>query len=275
MENQQLATSNSSNALDYIKIMNKLGASFFIMFLVGAILPLVDSGGFSTETISLYNLAEPMLLMLLATVGVLVYLSGISRTAGRIVSLVFIALIIIPSLSQLYDAYDVFKTTSEMYGDTTVDFDDFGRHVVGMAEALAIQRNGQNALSLALVLLVVSFCGIVGGIFSPRYKENKQLKAAITGQQVEITESDTSADTKSNNVNEAALLVKAKTLVNSLIKKVIAMTKYAYQITKPLVNSLLDKGTDIICKQQPQLKREQVKMVLGGILVVLIYLVVF
>ena len=42
-----------------------------------------------------------------------------------------------------------------------------------------------------------------------------------------------------------------------------------------LISSLLDKGADIICSHQSQLKREQVKMILGGILAILIFLIIF
>ena len=273
MNSEQLTASNSRNLLEHIKIMNKLGASFFIMFIIAAVLPLVDLGAFSTETISLYSLVEPTFLMVLATVGVLVYLSGISRTAARAVSFIFVAIVVVQLLSQLYDAYDLYKSVREMSGGT-VKFKYFVRHI---SETLRGFESLYGKPTFSLILLIVSFFGIVGGIFSPRYKENKQLKAVITGQEFELTETDISADAdpKSKRVNKSEVLVKAKILVNKLIKKVIETAKYTYQIVKPLVNSLLDKGTDIVCQQQPQLKRGQVKMVLGGLLILLIYLVVF
>jgi len=260
MENQQVSTSNTSNALSHIKIMNKLGTSFFIMFLVGAMLPLADLGGWSNETLSLYNFAEPTLLMILAVIGTLVYFSGISRTGGRIISFLFIACVIGAIYSQLQE---IAEATRGMRGN---NFD-----LKNILRGFPVKE----LVSVASVLLVISFIGILGGIFSPRYKENKQLKAAITGQNIELNESETSTNPESNNATKSEFVIKIKAFVNNLITKVIYIAKYAYQIIKPLINSLLDKGTDIICKQQPQLKREQVKMVLGGILVVLIYFIIF
>jgi len=260
MENQQATSVNINSALSQIKIMNKLGTSFFIMFLVGAMLPLADLGGWSNETLSLYNFAEPTLLMILAVIGTLVYFSGISRTGGRIISFLFIACVIGAIYSQLQE---LAESTRGMRGD---NFD-----LKNILRGFPVKE----LVSVASVLLAISFIGIFGGIFSPRYKENTQLKAAITGQNIELNESETSTNPESNNATKGEFVVKIKAFVNNLITKVINIAKYAYQIIKPLINSLLDKGTDIICKQQPQLKREQVKMVLGGILVVLIYLIVF
>lgn len=279
MDNQQAANVNNNNALSHLVIMNKLGASFFIMFLVGAMLPLVDLGSFSNKTISLYNLAEPILLMVLATVGVLVYLSGISRTAGRTVSFMFIAIIIFPLLSQLYDVYDLAKSAAVRrhdLGGAGFEFNDVLSRLERMMKAIDI-RAAKDLISVASVLLAASFIGIIGGISSPRYKENKQIKAAITGQQTELTEteSDASANTEVNKANKSAFLAKVKTRVNGLITKLIEIYKHVYQIVKPLIDSLLDKGADIICKQQSLLKRDQVKMLLVVILVVLISFIIF
>lgn len=270
MENQQLVVSKTSNALSHIKIMNKLGTSFFIMFLVGAMLPLVDLGDWSKETLSLYNLAEPTLLMILAGIGALVYLSGISRAASRTVSLIFFVLVIAAILSQVYDIYDLAKSAREIRG-RNFEFKHFIREFNNTMRGFPVKE----AVSVASVLLTVSIIGIVGGIFSPRYKENKPLKAAITGKQIEFTESESSASTESNNINKGVFLIKLNSVLNTVITKIINIAKYFYQIMKPLINSLLDKGTDIICQQQPQLKRKQVKMVLGGILAVFIYFIIF
>ena len=198
MENQQAANINNNNVLSHIVIMNKLGASFFIMFLVGAMLPLVDLGGFSNKTISLYSLAEPILLMILATVGVLVYLSGISRTAGRTVSFIFVAIVIFPLLSQLYDVYDLAKSAAVRkvdLGGGGFEFSDVLSRLKRMMKGIDI-RNAKDLISVGSVLLAISFIGIIGGIYSPRYKENKQIKAAITGQQTELTEAVISTETE-------------------------------------------------------------------------------
>jgi hypothetical protein len=64
-------------------------------------------------------------------------------------------------------------------------------------------------------------------------------------------------------------------MLSLVIIKAVGFIKYAYQIIKPLIDALLDKAADIICKQQPNLKREQVKIVLLGVLVVLIYCIIF
>jgi hypothetical protein len=285
MENQQAANINNNNVLSHIVIMNKLGASFFIMFLIGAMLPLVDLGGFSNKTISLYSLAEPILLMILATVGVLVYLSGISRTAGRTVSFIFVAIVIFPLLSQLYDVYDLAKSAAVRrleLGGGGFKFSDVLSDLGKMLQPFNI-RHIKDVLSVGSVLLIISFIGIIGGIFSPRYKENKQIKATITGQQTELTEavispeteSDASANTEVIKANEGAFLGKAKILVNSLLTKLIEIYKCVYQNVKPLIDSSLDKGADIICKQQSVLKRDQVKMLLVAIIVVLISFIIF
>ena len=93
MENQQLINYNRADALNHFKVMNKLGATFFILFLIGAFLPLANLGGWSKETFNLYTLAEPVFLIVLAASGAVVYLTGISRFTGRVISLLFTVLV--------------------------------------------------------------------------------------------------------------------------------------------------------------------------------------
>jgi len=167
MENTQAAISNNK------LIMNKLGASFYIMFLVGAMLPLVDLSGWSTETISLYNLTKPTLLMILAAVGVLVYLSGISGAAGRLISLTFISFIVVANFNELKEFYNLITSNGRNFELKHIlsDVDKF-------LSTLPIPK--ERLISVASVLLFISFIGIFCGIFSPRYKLRKHLKEAVT-----------------------------------------------------------------------------------------------
>ncbi|MBA6365474.1 hypothetical protein H4J42_17165 [Colwellia sp. BRX8-8] len=235
---------------------------------------MADLGVWSDETFSLYNIANPMVLLVIATLGVLVTLTGLSRTASRLLSLVFVALVVGWFLTQLYDIYDMAKVAREIRG-RDFEFKHFARSIKVMAQGLPI-NSADDLFSVASVLLMASFIGLVGCIFSPRYKENKQFKAAILGQPVEVNESTSTGDsTEVNTAKASSLVTNLKSTLSLVITKAIAFIKYVYQIIKPLINALLDKGADIICKQQPNLKREQVKMVLLGIIVVLIYLIIF
>ncbi len=278
MENQPIATFNASNTLKQLKLMNKLGVSFFTLFLISMSLSLVDLGEWSNETISLYNIFEPTFLMILAVIGAIVYALGINRALSRVISFIFIALIVSTCLSQLYDIYDVAKSAREARG---LDF-EFKHFVRAMDEIIKsspvhVFNNKTVPLNIIIVvtLLPISLIGIMGGILSPRFKENKALNAAITGQQFESTQLGSATNIESDKTNKSGFTLKVKTLLNNLLVKIINAIKTIYHIVKPLVNSLLDKGTEIICKQQPQLKPEKVKMVLGGLLALGIFLVVF
>lgn len=273
MENQQLINYNRADAFNHFKVMNKLGATFFILFLIGAFLPLANLGGWSKETFNLYTLAEPVFLIVLAVSGAVVYLTGISRFTGRVISLLFTVLVLGWFLSQLYDIYDLAKSAREIRG-RDFEWKHFARSFKEMIGALPIR--GRDLVSPASFLLAFSFVGITTCIFSPRYKENKQFKAAIFEQSLEVNEStSTSENTKTNTTETSSLVASLKSTLSLVITKAIAFIKYVYQVVKPLVNALLDKGADIICKQQPNLKREQVKMALFGVLVVLIYFIIF
>jgi hypothetical protein len=253
--------------------MNKLGATFFILFLVGAFLPLANLGGWSKETLNFYNLAEPIFLMALAVAGVIAYLTGISRLTGRAISLLFVVLVLGTLLSQLYDIYDLAKTAREFRG-RDFEWKHFLRSFKEMTGALPIR--GRDLVSPASVLLALSFVGITACIFSPRYKENKQLKAVILGQPLdEKNSTSTIEESTTNKVKESSLVDKLKSNTSLAITKVIGCIKYAYQLIKPLVDALLDKAADIICKKQPNLKREPVKMVLLGAMIILAYLIIF
>lgn len=273
MENQQLINYNRADAFSHFKVMNKLGATFFILFLIGAFLPLANLGGWSKETFNLYTLAEPVFLLALAVSGAVVYLTGISRFAGRAISLLFTVLVLGWFLSQLYDIYDLAKSAREIRG-RDFEWKHFARSFKEMIEALPIR--GRDLVSPASFLLALSFVGITACIFSPRFKENKQFKSAILGQPIEESDSTSTVDNTAVNTDKASSLVtNLKSTLSIVITKAIASIKYVYQIVKPLVNALLDKGADIICKQQPNLKREKVKMVLLGVMIVLIYLIIF
>ncbi|AAZ24132.1 hypothetical protein [Colwellia psychrerythraea] len=274
MENQQIVSYKKTNALSHFQGMNKLGTTFFILFIVGSFLPLADLGGWSNETLSLYNLANPMVLLIIAAIGVLVNLTGFSRTASRWVSLVFVALVVGWFLTQLYDIYDLAKSAREIRG-RDFEFKHFVRSIKGMVQGLPI-NSADDLISLASILLTVAFVGISGCVFSPRYKENKQLKAAITGQPIDESQDEvTNIQAKLESNKKPSLVNSVKAFVVSVITKAIGAIKYIYQIIKPLVNALLDKAADIICQQQPNLKREQVKVAVFSVSVVLLYLLIF
>jgi hypothetical protein len=273
MENQQLINYNRTDAFNHFKVMNKLGSTFFILFLIGAFLPLANLDGWSKETLNLYTLAEPFFLIVLAVSGAVVYLTGVSRFTGRVISFIFVVLVFSWLLSQLYDIYDLAKSAREIRG-RDFEWKHFARSFKEMIGALPIRV--RDLVSPASFLLALSFVGISACIFSPRYKENKQFKAAIFEQSLEVNESTSTSDnTKTNTSEKPSFVANFKSTLSLVITKSIAFIKYVYQVVKPLVNALLDKGADIICKQQPNLKREQVKMVLLGSIIVLIYLIIF
>ncbi|MGS0675123.1 hypothetical protein [Shewanella sp. 125m-1] len=269
MESQQRINYNRGDAFNYFKVMNKLGAAFFILFLVGAFLPLVNLGGWSSENINLYTLAEPLILIILAVSGSLIYLTGISRLVGRVISFLFIALVFVWLFSQLYDIYDLAKTATEIRG-RDFEWKYFARSFEEMIEALPIR--GRDLVSPASICLSLAFIGIFACIFSPRYKENKQFKAAILGQ---VIDGDETRSTVEQTDKTSSLIVNIKSTLSLVISKIIALIKFVYQIVNPLVNTFLDKGTDIICKQQPNFKREQVKIVLFGVVLVLTLFIIF
>jgi hypothetical protein len=256
MENQQSVQYERAGALKNFKVMNKLGTLFFAMFLIGAMLPLVDLGGWSNETLSLYYFEEPTFLMILAVAGLAAFVSGISRTAARVIALLFVGIILIECISQILDLYDIARSWEQLF------------------ESLPIR--GKDLISAASVMLSISFIGIFGCVFAPRYKENKQLKAAITGQAIIGTEGSDTANGSKNAVGDSVpMLEKIKNFIAIAAKKILDAIKYIYQIIQPPVNAMLDKVADIVCEKQPQLKREQVKLALLIVLVVLIYLIVF
>ncbi|MCW8833312.1 MAG: hypothetical protein OQK03_08345, partial [Colwellia sp.] len=90
MEKSQAVTFNASDALKHVKLMNKLGASFFILFLISMSLSLADLGEWSDKTLNLYNIFEPTFLMVLAVIATIVYALGINKTLGRVISFIFI-----------------------------------------------------------------------------------------------------------------------------------------------------------------------------------------
>lgn len=269
MENPQ--NIDKVNMLNNLKLLNKLGVTFFIMFIVGAFLPLADSGGWSSETWSFYNLAEPTLLIILAVLGSVIYASGINRLAGRGLSLLFIVLICGWLISELYEIYDFAKSARD---GRTFAFKHFSRAFEEVFDALNIQLI--DVISPASILLVISFVGIFGCIFSPRYKENKSLQATLLGQEVPTDEDSLSASRESKNTkgnNLSLSFIKAKKLLTVIVIKVISLVKYIYKVIKPLVEAALDKAADIICQKQPNLKREQVKLALVAIFIVLIIVI--
>ncbi|TMP77690.1 hypothetical protein CWB71_19275 [Pseudoalteromonas sp. S983] len=269
MEKHHSAT--QGNTLTHLKLLNKLGAAFFVMFIIGAYLPLADLGGWSTENFSLYKLAEPSLLIVLAVTGTLIYASGVSRLAGRAVSFLFVILIVGWFLSQLYDIYDMAKTYREVRG-RPFEFKHFARSFEDVVGALNIQ--GEDIISPASFLLVISFIGIAGCIYSPRYRENKLLKATLLGQNVPASESPLSSANENGNSNkEKTVIAKGKNLLSIIVLKAIRFIKYIYKIVKPLIEALLDKAADIICEKQPNLEREKVKWVLLAIIIVLIFMI--
>lgn len=256
MENHHSAT--QGNTLTHLKLVNKLGAAFFVMFIIGAYLPLADLGGWSTENFSLYKLAEPTLLIILAVIGTLIYASGISRLAGRAVSFLFVILIVGWFLYQLYDIYDMAKTYREMRG-RSFEFKHFTRSFEDVVGALNIQ--GEDIISPASFLLVISFIGITGCIYSPRYRENQPLKATLLGQNVPASESILSSANENGSTNkENSVIAKGKNLLSIIVLKAIRFIKYIYKIVKPLIEALLDKAADIICEKAAKLRPREAQM---------------
>lgn len=105
MENQSCSDSNFLSPLYHFKVKNKLGVTFFSLFVLGAFLPLIDLSDFSDDTISLFTLASPTYLIILAVIGSIVNITGFSRLAARVVALIFITLIVGWLLSALFDVY--------------------------------------------------------------------------------------------------------------------------------------------------------------------------
>jgi len=271
MENQQVVSYNKSNVVKHLKVMNKLGATFFILFLIGTFLPLVDLGEWSNKTVNLYNLANPMLLMVIAVLGVVVNIAGVSKTAARILALSFVVLVMGWLLSQLYDIYDMAKVAREIRG-RDFEFKHFVRSIKGMVQGLPIS-SADDLFSVASILLMVSFIGLAGCIFSPRYKENKAFRALITGQPFENNHAENEIGSEKTSDSTSSLLSDVKVGVITVVGKLTSLVKYVFLIIKPLADALLDKAADVICKQQPQLKREQVKLVVFIVSVIIAYLI--
>lgn len=258
------------------RIVNKLGGSFFILFLIGAFLPLVAAGGWSQEKISLYEYDQPLLLMFIALIGIIVYLSGISRLFARVISSVFIAVVILTILSNAYDIYEAAKILRA--NEFRVSY-----LVRSISEALApysfvtkqdLGSKVQYTLSIGAVILTLSFVGIIGCIFSPRYKENKELQEKIVEENINSSVSHTSKETETGNIDT---LTTEKMLTNSLMAKLISFVKHIYSIVAPVINTLLDKCSNLICDKIPTLKpnQQKVKFGLGCILIILIYIIIF
>ncbi|KZK67764.1 hypothetical protein A1L58_19875 [Shewanella baltica] len=268
MENQSLAGRSGASAFGNFRVMNKLGTTFFLMFLIGTFLPLTDLAGWSNETISLYSLANPKLLIFLAVIGCIVNITGINRTAARLVSLSFIVIVAGWCFAQLYDIYDVAKKTAAFTGrnfdlnNLSISFEDITR---------MIPVRGRDLVSVASILLVTSFFGIFCCIFSPRYKEIQSIN--VTDKSIGKVKPSFNAEESQIHVNNA--LSKLKNILLLITVTVIGFIKYVYKVIYPLVDALLNKATDAICEKQESLKREHVKMVLLAMLVVLIYMIFF
>ena len=235
MENNQTVAFNTSNALKHLKLMNKLGASFFIIFLISMSLSLADLGEWSDKTLNLYNIFEPTFLMVLAMTGAIVYGLGINRTLGRVISFIFIAIVLSTFLSQVFDVLEVAKSAREARG---LNF-EFKHMVRALNEVIKsspfhMRQYSTPPLNIILVmtLLPISLIGIIGGIFSPRFKENKTLNAAITGKKVEITESESSNSIEPNTGTKYDAILKAKAIFNNFIAKVFGVIKSIYHIVK-------------------------------------------
>ncbi|MCW8832313.1 MAG: hypothetical protein OQK03_03245, partial [Colwellia sp.] len=194
------------------------------------------------------------------------------------ISFIFIAIVLSTFLSQVFDVLEVAKSAREARG---LNF-EFKHVVRALNEVIKsspfhLRQYSTPPLNIILVmtLLPISLVGIIGGIFSPRFKENKALNAAITGKKIELSEAELSNNIEPDTETKNSVILKLKIILNNIIAKVFNAIKSIYHLVKPLVNSLLDKGTDIICSHQSQLKREQVKMILGGILAILFYFIIF
>jgi len=213
MENNQAVTLNASDALKHVKLMNKLGASFFILFLISMSLSLADLGEWSDKTLNLYNIFEPTFLMVLAVIGTIVYASGINKILGRVISFIFITIVLSTFLSQVFDVLEVAKSAREARG---LNF-EFKHMVRALNEVIKsspfhMRQYSTPPLNIILVmtLLPISLIGIIGGIFSPRFKENKALKAVITGKKIELTEPESPNDITLDTANKNSVILKAK-----------------------------------------------------------------
>jgi hypothetical protein len=271
MENQSCSDSNFLSPLYHFKVKNKLGVTFFSLFVLGAFLPLIDLSDFSDDTISLFTLASPTYLIILAVIGSIVNITGFSRLAARVVALIFITLIVGWLLSALFDVY---QATLEWGNGRDVRLSHFIKVLTSMTGFMP--NRVEDYVSLASVLLTVSFVGIAACIFSPRYKENVAFKAAVLGNS-QITEESmsTSLDAEKRSDSSSRFIQKITLTLSLAIKKVTTFIQFIYLIIQPLVNSMLEKGTDIICKQNTALRREHVKMSLLAASIVVLYFIVF
>lgn len=278
MDSQQAVKPKFQNPFNELKILNKLGASFFLMFIIGAYLPLVDLGEYVEETISLYFLAEPTILLILAFVGFAIFASGISQMAARLISVTFVVLVLGAIFSQLYDIYDLAREARELRG-RTFEFKHFVDALGASMDMVPRNMRGLGHLvSPASILLCVSFLGIIGCMVSPRYKINNNLKAALKGESVDSVDANFSSKGNGNQNATASFqefTSKATGLVKSLTLKIIEIIKLVYQVVAPLVLSFLDKGATLICEKQPQFEKQKVKMVLAILLALVIIWVIF
>ena len=278
MDNQQAITPNFQNLFNELKILNKLGASFFIMFIIGTFLPLVDLGEYVEETISLYFLTEPTILLIFAFIGCVIFISGISQTAARLISITFIVFVFGSIFSQLYDIYDLAREARELRGRTF----EFKHFVDALEDSMnTLPRNLRRLdylVSPASVLLCISFIGIIGCMVSPRYKTNNNLRAILKGESVESIEADISSEkdaSQNTKTNFHEFISKASALFKNLIVRIFEIIQLVYQVVAPLVSSLLEKSANFICEKQPHFEKQKVKMVLTILLALLVFWLIF
>jgi hypothetical protein len=176
-------------------------------------------------------------------------------------------------LSSLYDIYDFAKEARELRG-RDFEFKYFVRALGDVIENSPL--DSLDRLPIAGFLLFLSSIGIIGCIWSPRFTENKLFYATLMGRSLSEGErKDMSKSVTENDRNTESFLIKTKQLTKSGVVTLFAFVKDIYKIIVPMIDSILDKCTNIICKQQASIDPKLVKKILIGMLLILVYLVVF
>jgi hypothetical protein len=258
MKTKNVISNHESETGISIKPLNKLGASFFALFLLGSFLPLFSD--FFGESISLYETVDSKFLFVLAFAGIVVFLSGVSRIVARLTAGLFIGFIVFGAIAAVWDAYDYKEGIAELL----VLLKEFAQ--VG-AQAVA------NAMSpVAGISLLISFMGIACCIRAPRYKENLKLRDKLFGIKAENTASEITLETTPSEERHKTEQALPGSFWDVLLQKTKNIAAVIYRIGKPVLQAYLDKGTELLCKIFPNLNRDYVR---HALLVILVFVVLY
>ena len=271
MEDKETVVAHQLNALGHFKVLNKLGTVFFILFIVTAFRPF-SSGMFGIES-SLYSRVEPTFLIFLAGCAVVVFISGVSHKAARVVTVLFILV----ALLAISDLGEEASQVNSLFGSSGTS--GFKEGIAILKDGIMSSTNNRSTTSFqfspSLILMCISFIGIIGCIWSPRYKENKDLISSLTSKDILVK---ATADIDAPITNETPLTNKVfntqteSAVTSSMNEKIGALYQKVLVVAKK-VDSLFNEATNKVCEKKPTLNSKHVKIALYGAAVLLIWLI--